>query len=161
IAPGEHVAIVGASGAGKSTLAGLLLGWHQPHQGSVLLDGEPLTPSRLTQLRQQTAWIDPQVHLFHATLFDNLRYGHDCATACDARDDAGIVGLLQRLPDGLQSPLGEGGALVSGGEGQRVRIARALAGTGARLVVLDEPAHGLDRAERTALLTSMRERFAG
>lgn len=164
IAPGEHVGIVGPSGAGKSALVGLLLGWHKPAQGSVRVDGAPLDAGRLAQLRRETAWIDPQVHLFQATLFENLRYGngHDNAARIDlAVENAGLVGLLERLPDGLQTSLGEGGALVSGGEGQLVRMGRAWARSGIRLAILDEAARGLDRERRHNFLADARQHFAG
>jgi len=72
---------------------------------------------------------------------------------------ASLQELVEKLPDGLQTPLGEGGALVSGGEGQRVRLGRALLRPGVRLVVLDEPFRGLDRAARGALLAFVREHW--
>ncbi|MDZ4796716.1 MAG: ABC transporter ATP-binding protein [Bryobacteraceae bacterium] len=155
VRPGEHVGIVGLSGAGKSSLVGLLLGWHKAAEGCVRVDDQLLDAARLAQLRCETAWIDPQVHLFQATLFDNLAYGNgdDAAARMSiAMEDAGLVDVLQRLPDGLQTSLGEGGALVSGGEGQRVRMGRALARSGVRLAILDEPARGLDRDARRSFL---------
>jgi ATP-binding cassette subfamily B protein len=167
LAPGEHVAVVGRSGAGKSSLVGLLLGWQQPAQGRVLVDRQPLDANRLAHLRRVAAWIDPEVHLFHATLFENLRYGNSDDDALDrigaavSDADTGIVGLLQRLPDGLQTSLGERGTLVSGGEGQRVRMGRALTRSDVRLAILDEPARGLDRPERSRFLARAREHFAG
>src|SRR6266498_5440991 len=69
---------------------------------------------------------------------------------------ADMRGVLEKLPDGLQTPLGEGGALVSGGEGQRVRLGRSLLRSGVRLVILDEPFRGLDRTTRQRLLTNVR-----
>src|SRR5204863_4790333 len=75
IRPREHVAIVGRSGAGKSSLVGVLLGWHQPSSGQVLVDGVSLQGTGLTTLRRQTAWIDPAVQLWNRSLFENLRYG--------------------------------------------------------------------------------------
>src|SRR6185369_15117763 len=92
---------------------------------------------------------------------DNLRYGSDRAGAAfgGVIDDAELSALLERLPDGLQSQLGEGGALVSGGEGQRVRLARALARGPVRLVLLDEPFRGLDREARRRLLARAREHW--
>jgi len=162
VAPGEQVGIVGLSGAGKSSLVGLLLGWHKPAEGCVRVDGHPLDAARLAQLRRETAWIDPQVHLFQATLFDNLAYGNgdDAAARMSiAMEDAGLVDVLERLPDGLQTSLGEGGALVSGGEGQRVRMGRALARSGVRLAILDEPARGLDREARRRFLETARRHF--
>jgi ABC-type multidrug transport system fused ATPase/permease subunit len=162
VAPGEHVAIIGSSGAGKSSLAGLLLGWHRPAQGCVRVDDAPLDDGGLARLRRETAWIDPQVHLFQATLFDNLRYGNDADAHMDvAIESAGLIDVLEGLPDGLQTSLGEGGALVSGGEGQLVRMGRALARHGVRLAILDEPARGLDRDRRRAFLASSRRHFAG
>jgi ATP-binding cassette subfamily B protein len=161
VAPGEHIAIVGASGAGKSSLAGLLLGWHKPARGSVRVDDAPLDDRALAQLRREIGWIDPQVHLFQNTLFDNLRFGNDAGAAIDlAIENAGLVGILERLPDGLQTRLGEGGALVSGGEGQLVRMGRALARSGVRLAILDEPARGLDRDRRREFLGRARQHFA-
>jgi ABC-type bacteriocin/lantibiotic exporter with double-glycine peptidase domain len=163
IARGEHVAVVGLSGAGKSSLAGLLLGWHKPQRGSVRVDGFPLDAERLALLRRHTAWIAPEVHLFQATLLDNLNYGN----GPDATGRVGLViqgtdllNVLERLPDGLQTQLGEGGTLVSGGEGQNVRIGRGLARSDARLAILDEPARGLDREARRGFLTNARQHFA-
>ncbi len=159
---GEHVAIVGASGAGKSTLVGMLLGWLTPTDGRILVDGAPLDPSTLLALRADTAWLDPSVHLWNRALLDNLLYGADgeaqvamneLFTASDLRP------VLARLPDGLRTVLGEGGALVSGGEGQRVRFGRALTRPRARLAILDEPFRGLDRDQRRALLTRARATF--
>ena len=163
VAPGEHVGIVGLSGSGKSSLVGLLLGWHKPAQGSLRVDGVPLDAEQLAQLRQASAWIDPQVHLFRATLFDNVCYGNgaDAVARFDrAISDAGVLNILERLPDGLQTSLGEGGALVAGGEGQLIRMSRALAHPAARLAILDEPARGLDRGKRQNLLPKARQRFS-
>jgi len=164
VAPGEHVAIVGPSGSGKSALMGLLLGWHQPSQGRVRVDDRELDATVLHHLRQQTAWIDPQVHLFKDTLLKNVRYGNE-AVAHDrlqtASNSAGLMNVLRRLPEGLQSPLGEGGALMAGGEGQRVRMARAFMRDGVRLAIIDEGSRGLDRADRQRFLTEARGHFAG
>jgi ATP-binding cassette subfamily B protein len=160
IAPGEHVAIVGASGAGKSSLVGALLGWHTPATGRIVVDGAPLDGARMEALRRETAWVDPAVTLWNQTLFDNLRYGADLAIVPASfgaiLEAAQLHELLQKLPDGLQTALGEGGALVSGGEGQRIRLGRALLREGARLVLLDEPFRGLDREKRHALLLQAR-----
>lgn len=170
IAPGEHVAIVGPSGAGKSSLVGLLLGWQRPANGQLLVDGAPLDGNRLTALRRMTAWVDPAVQLWNRTLFTNLTYGaqsprdgaaqgHTEATPLDLATvlaDANLYDVLEKLPAGLQTPLGESGGLVSGGEGQRVRFGRALLRTGVRLAILDEPFRGLDREKRLQLLRNAR-----
>ncbi|MEJ0099613.1 MAG: ATP-binding cassette domain-containing protein, partial [Pseudomonadota bacterium] len=164
VQPGEHVAVVGPSGAGKSSLVGLLLGWYTTACGRFRVDGAVLDAAALSQLRRETVWIDPQVHLFQGTLFDNLVYGNGAEAAthvADALRDAALVGLMGKSPQGLQSQLGENGALVSGGEGQRVRIGRGFGRQQARLVVLDEPARGLDRDARAQFLATARQRFAG
>ena len=162
--PGEHIGIVGVSGAGKSSLVGCLLGWHVPSSGSVRVDDELLDAARLAQLRRETAWIDPQVHLFRTTLFENLRYGNNQDAGAyleDAMEMAELGHMLSRSPDGLQTPIGDGGTLVSGGEGQRLRAGRALGRTGVRLVILDEPARGLGREERRRLVATARRHFSG
>jgi ATP-binding cassette subfamily B protein len=158
IAAGEHVGIVGASGAGKSSLVGLLLGWHRPAIGSLCVDGAPLDATGLERLRCVTAWIDPQVQVWNRSLLDNLLYGNPADT--DGLDTvlttAGLTNVLSQLPEGLQTRLGEGGAQVSGGEGQRVRTGRAMLRSGVRLGLLDEPARGLDHECRRQLLASVR-----
>ena len=160
IAAGEHVAIVGRSGAGKSTLAGLPLGWRTPSGGTLLVDGEPLDRRRLADLRRATAWVDPAVHLWNRSLFDNLRYG-DRGTIVSSIgsiiEEADLGEILEKLPSGLQSPLGEAGRLTSGGEGQRIRFGRALVRQPVRLAILDEPFRGLDRQHRHDLLRRARE----
>lgn len=161
IAPASHVAIVGPSGAGKSTLVGLLLGWHQPSSGVVRVDGAPIEQS-LHRVREQTAWVDPQVHLWNQPFIDNLYYGvaGDVRTPVGpALGEADLLQVLQKLPDGLQTVLGEGGSLVSGGEGQRVRLGRTFLRPRVRLAVLDEPFRGLGRDERRTLLARTRERW--
>ncbi|MGK4002058.1 ATP-binding cassette domain-containing protein [Sorangium sp. So ce1036] len=163
IAAGSHVAIVGSSGAGKSSLVGVLLGWHRPSEGRVLVDGHPLSGERLRALREQTAWVDPAIQLWNRSFLDNLRYG-----APDDAADFGVVveaaelrEVLERLPEGQKTALGEGGGLVSGGEGQRVRLGRAMLRSDARLAILDEPFRGLDRERRRALLARARQRWRG
>jgi ATP-binding cassette subfamily B protein len=156
--PGEHVAVVGPSGAGKSSLVGLLLGWHAPASGTLRVDGQPLDAEALARLRQQTAWVDPAVQLWNMSFLENLSYGGAGEEVHTGRlmDEAALHGVLEALPQGLHSPLGEGGGLVSGGEGQRVRLGRAMVRAGARLVLLDEPFRGLDRTQRMALLRRAR-----
>jgi len=159
IEAGSHVAIVGPSGAGKSSLVGLLLGWHRAATGHMLVDGVPLDGQHIEQLRQETAWVDPAVQLWNRSLLDNLHYGvrgDSSSLLAAAIKQADLRDVLEKLPDGLQTPLGEGGGLLSGGEGQRVRFGRALVRPGIRLVILDEPFRGLDREQRRELLARAR-----
>jgi ABC-type multidrug transport system fused ATPase/permease subunit len=159
IEAGSHMAIVGPSGAGKSSLVGILLGWHRPATGRVLIDGAPLDSQRLERLRRETAWVDPAVQLWNRSFLDNLFYGVSADSALPLSrvvEQADLCDVLEKLPEGLQMPLGEGGALVSGGEGQRVRLGRAMLRPGVRLVILDEPFSGLDRERRRELLARAR-----
>jgi ABC-type bacteriocin/lantibiotic exporter with double-glycine peptidase domain len=161
IPAGSHVAILGASGAGKSSLAGVLLGWHRPAGGTVLVD-EVSLDGCLETVRGQTAWVDPAVHLWNSPLTDNVRYGGSSGDADQlgaAIECAGLWSVIQKLPDGMQTRLGEGGALVSGGEGQRVRLARGMLRSHARLVILDEPFRGLAAAQRRELLEEARRKW--
>jgi ATP-binding cassette subfamily B protein len=160
IAPGEHVAIVGKSGAGKSTLIGLLLGWHRLATGQLLVDDKRLTTADQEALRRETAWVDPGIQIWNQSCLDNLAYATEddgLARMSGAIDAATLRGVLQKLPQGLQTSLGEGGGLLSGGEGQRVRLARALLQTNVRLALLDEPFRGMDRGQRSALLADARQ----
>jgi len=160
IRAGEHIAIVGPSGAGKSTLVGLLLGWHRPANGYVLVDGAPLEGERLQTLRREIAWVDPAVQIWNRSLLDNLRYGGGKSSPIGlAIEQADLFGVLEKLPSGLQTSLGEGGGLVSGGEGQRVRLGRAVLRQGVRLVIFDEPFRALDREKRRELLRRARQHW--
>ncbi len=162
IPAGSHVGIVGPSGAGKSSLVGLLLGWSRPAHGEVRIDGHPIAQC-LEDLRRYTAWVDPAVQLWNKSFLENVRYGspvgyadEKAASMMQVLDAADLRRVLERLPDGFETRLGEGGALVSGGEGQRVRLARAFLRPGTRLAVLDEPFRGLDREQRRNLLRRVR-----
>jgi ABC-type bacteriocin/lantibiotic exporter with double-glycine peptidase domain len=145
VGPGERIAVVGASGSGKSSLIGLLLGWYVPASGEVLADSEPLDPA---VLRQHSAWVDPTVRLWNDSLAANLRYGNSSPDVSRAVSDAEL--------DGLRADrLGDGGGLLSGGEGQRVRLGRALLRSDVRLALLDEPFRGLDREQRDRMLARL------
>jgi ABC-type transport system involved in cytochrome bd biosynthesis fused ATPase/permease subunit len=162
IPPGTHVAVVGASGAGKSTLLGLLLGWQRPAAGELLVDERCLDTDALDRLRASTAWVDPTVQIWNCSLLDNLLYGGGNIEELGAVLDAcALLPVVAKLPQGLGTPLGEGGSLLSAGEAQRVRLARAMLRPHARLVVLDEPFLGLERDRRRALLAHARQRWAG
>lgn len=160
IRAGEHIAIVGSSGAGKSTLVGLLLGWHRLVKGQLRVDGQILSGTTQQALRQETAWVDPAVQLWNRSLLDNLVYSTDDSgfeRIATIIDSAALREVLQKLPAGLQTYLGEGGSLLSGGEGQRVRLARALMQNNVRLVLLDEPFRGMDCSQRQKLLNDARK----
>jgi ATP-binding cassette subfamily B protein len=163
IAPGEHVAIVGMSGAGKSSLLGVLLGWHRLATGGLLIDGRRASARDIEALRHETAWVDPAIQIWNRSLLDNLTYAANEEATLGVGDviaAARLRGVTQKLPQGLQTFLGEGGGLLSGGEGQRVRLARALLSPTTRLALLDEPFRGMDRTQRRALLAEARQWWA-
>ncbi|MBD0325618.1 MAG: ATP-binding cassette domain-containing protein, partial [Pyrinomonadaceae bacterium] len=161
IEAGSHTAIVGWSGAGKSSLVGLLLGWYRLAMGSITIDNAPLNQQLLEQLRRETAWVDPTVQLWNESLLGNIAYGaYRPALPLDrVIEEADLRSVLERMPEGLQMSLGEGGAMLSGGEGQRVRLGRAVYRPDVRLVILDEPFRGLDRDKRSSLLARARNNW--
>jgi ABC-type bacteriocin/lantibiotic exporter with double-glycine peptidase domain len=174
IPAGQHVAVLGRSGAGKSSLVGTLLGWHRAACGRLLVDGLALTGPRLRELRRATAWAAPEVSLWRSTLIENLCYGADAAeqggpgavgagaaalAPVEALRAALLLELVPALELGLQTELGEGGGRLSGGEGQRLRFARALLRPGTRLALLDEPFRGLGADQRGKLLAVARRRW--
>jgi ATP-binding cassette subfamily B protein len=162
IAARTHVAIVGASGAGKSTLVGTCLGWYKPAKGVVEINGKRLDDAGLCSLRLQTVWLDPSSQIWNRSLLDNLRYGaRGAVVSPDVQLDlTDLKPLLKSLQNGLCTSLGENGAFVSGGEGQRIRIARALNRPNANLVIIDEAFRGLDPDQRRRLLRMVRNYWA-
>lgn len=159
IESGDHVAIVGPSGAGKSSLVGLLLGWHRAANGNLRINDQPLDADGLAQIRHDTAWVDPAIQLWNRSFLDNLYYGTESGqteSLPQVLEQADLLNVLRKLPDGLQTPLGEAGGLVSGGEGQRVRLGRAMLRPDVRLAILDEPFRGLGREQRGEMLARAR-----
>ncbi|HEY0987611.1 MAG TPA: ATP-binding cassette domain-containing protein [Kofleriaceae bacterium] len=159
IGAGEHVAVVGLSGGGKSTLLGLLLGWSRPAAGIVRVDGSELDAAGIAALRARSVWIDPEVTLWNDSIAANLSYGASDADVARVVAEAELEPTIARMPEGLATRLGEGGGLVSGGEGQRIRIGRGLTRRAPALVILDEPCRGLDRETRRRLLAKIRARW--
>ena len=145
--PGTVTAIVGRSGSGKSTLIRLLPRFYEPSSGEVLLDGRPLADYRLSDLRRQIALVGQQVMLFDGSIADNIAYGAPGApSAADLRrvaDAANASEFIDRLPTGLDTPIGDKGALLSGGQRQRIAIARAMI-KDAPILILDEATAALD-----------------
>jgi ATP-binding cassette subfamily B protein len=158
---GEHVAIIGESGAGKSSLMKLLLGFYSASSGEVSIDKKNFTEN-IQSTRREMAWIDPSVHIWNKPLFENITYGsttHDYSQYGLALDQAGLINLLNNLPEKDKTRLGEAGKLVSGGEGQRVRLGRAWYKKNVRCVILDEPFRGIGRHERHSLLNNALEHW--
>lgn len=149
VAAGEAVAVVGASGSGKSSLLGLILGWYRPSAGGLRLGGEAPDEATHAALRARMVWADPTARIWTGTLAGLL--------GPDAADRLARVGL--DLPG--DTPTGAGGALLSAGEGQRLRLAQALGRPDPALVLCDEALRGLDRPLRLRLLDRLRQDWAG
>ena len=148
---GERVAIVGESGSGKSSFLGALSGWHTISDGRILIDGDEADAAQIQALRQHSALVDPETYLWNRELYANVLYGvgADATPAIDSVLDASeLVFDLEKMADGLATRIGENGSRLSGGESQRLRIARALVRGNARLVLLDEPFSGMDADQR-------------
>lgn len=160
IEPGKHIAVVGASGAGKSTFISALMGFAELEQGKVLVDSAPLSDEVIAQLRQQSTWLDPQVYLFDRSIIDNITYGSGhTGHMGEVLDEADLWPLIEGMPDSIHSDCGEAGSQLSGGEGQRIRLARALNKPNVRLALLDEPFRGLDKPTRQRLMNTVREKW--
>ncbi|MBL9069325.1 MAG: ATP-binding cassette domain-containing protein [Sphingopyxis sp.] len=146
IRPRETVAIVGPSGAGKSTLFQLAERFYDPQGGQIRLDGAPLTELDPADLRARIAMVPQETVIFAASARDNLRYGNWAATddeLWEAARAANAEEFVRKLPEGLDTFMGEGGARLSGGQRQRIAIARALLRR-APLLLLDEATSALD-----------------
>lgn len=144
--PGQTVALVGASGAGKSTVLNLLIGFIRPTSGRILLDGADMASLDLRSYRRFLSVVPQESILFEGTIRENVTYGLDGmdeATVRRALRDANAIEFVDRLPDGLDTVVGQRGARLSGGQKQRLAIARALI-RDPRVLVLDEATSALD-----------------
>lgn len=161
IAPGERVALVGPSGAGKSTVLNLLLGFLRPQAGEVLINDQPLSRMPQAQWLQRVAWVPQRPRLFHGTVAENIRLGRpdaDMAAVREAARQAHADAFIDQLPQGFDTAIGEGGQGLSGGQIQRIALARAFL-KDAPLVILDEPTASLD-PQSEALVQAAIERLA-
>ncbi len=143
---GERVALVGPSGAGKSTVLALLLRFYDPQSGAIRVDGVDLREMEPRELRRLMAVVPQEPVIFAASVFDNVRYGRPEATrdeVAGACEEAFAAEFIARLPQGLDTPLGERGVTLSGGQRQRLSIARALLAD-RPLLLLDEATSSLD-----------------
>ena len=157
IEAGEHIAILGRTGCGKSTLLQLLTRAWDPAEGEILLNNQPLGQFNEATLRRAMSVVPQRVHLFSATLRDNLLLASPGASDARLAQTLERVGLAKLLEDsGLNSWLGEGGRQLSGGELRRLAIARALLHD-APLMLLDEPTEGLDATTESQILDLLAE----
>lgn len=163
LAPGSRVAVVGPSGAGKSTLARLLFRFYDVTGGRILIDGQDISQVTQRSLRQMIGVVPQDTVLFNASIRDNIAYGRPGATAAEvdrAIELAHLSSFIERLPEGDQTVVGERGLKVSGGEKQRIAIARVIL-KNAPIVVFDEATSSLDSRSEQAILTALRELSEG
>jgi ABC-type multidrug transport system fused ATPase/permease subunit len=163
IEPGQTVALVGTSGSGKSTIASLLPRLYDVDSGSVRLNGVDVRDLRSDSLRTTVGLVTQDGHLFHDTVRENLRFARPTATdeeLWDALRRARLDGLVASLPDGLDTVVGERGYRFSGGERQRLTIARVLL-AGSRVVVLDEATASLDSTSEAAVQEALGHALEG
>ena len=158
VAPGETLALVGASGAGKSTLARMLVRLHDPDHGALRLDGHDLRDLTLASLRQHVSILFQETLVLRATVAENIAFGRPDASREQieaAADAAGAAEFIEALADGYETDVGERGRNLSGGQAQRIAIARVLL-SDAPVLVLDEPSSSLDAEARERLLEPLR-----
>lgn len=160
VQPGETIAIVGQSGAGKSTLLNLVIGFMRPTSGRMLLDGQDMDHLDLRTYRRALSVVPQETILFEGTIRENICYGAHDVTEAKLQavvQSANLAEFIQRLPEGLETRIGEKGSRLSGGQRQRVAIARALI-RDPRVLVLDEATSALD-SESEALIQQALERL--
>jgi len=159
---GRTTALVGISGAGKSTIVKLRLGLLKPQSGRVLVDGVDLATVDLGSYYTEVAYIPQEPPVFDGTIRENLAFDADLPdpTLTDAVAGAGLGQLIERLPDGLDTVVGERGTKLSGGERQRLAYARLLIQQ-PRIVVMDEPPASLDSLTEAAVTETLTGFLAG
>ncbi|WP_336205117.1 thiol reductant ABC exporter subunit CydD [Nonomuraea sp. LPB2021202275-12-8] len=157
IEPGERVALVGESGGGKSTLLNLVLGFVQPSEGRVLVDGTDLRELDLDGWRARLAFVPQRPHLFTTTVAGNIRLGAPSASPLEVRQAATAAhahDFIDELPEGYETRVGERGANLSAGQRQRIALARAFCRPSAPLLLLDEPTARLDGRSEAAVVAA-------
>jgi ABC-type multidrug transport system fused ATPase/permease subunit len=159
IKPGEFIGIVGATGGGKSTIIDLLLRFGKPRTGQILLDGQPLNAYQLKDYRKQIGLVPQDIFLWNRTIRDNLLYVNPAATEEELRkaaDQAQMKQLIENLPEGWNTLIGDRGVRLSGGEKQRLAIARTLLRKPS-ILLLDEPTSALDAKTEFLLQACLEE----
>ncbi|MET7618151.1 NHLP family bacteriocin export ABC transporter peptidase/permease/ATPase subunit [Streptomyces sp. NPDC005408] len=160
VVPGRRVAVVGGSGSGKSTLGRLLTGLYTPWSGSILLDGTPRGEVSRTVLAASVAYVDQDISLFEGTVRDNLTLWNEDITdeaVIAALHDAAVFDTVMTRPGGIHSPVWESGRNFSGGQRQRLELARALAAQ-PTLLILDEATSALDPETERIIMDNLRRR---
>lgn len=153
IKAGQTVGLVGTTGAGKTTLVNLLLRYYDTDEGIILIQGKDIQSYELHSLRKHIAYVSQDVYLFHGTIRENISYGQkelEDSTITEVIKKAHLDHFIEKLPDGLDTIIGERGIKLSGGQKQRVSLARAML-KDAELIVLDEATSAVDTETEAAL----------
>ena len=164
LVPGEIVALVGPSGAGKSTLLSLLMGFLHPQTGRVLVNGHDLATLDPAHWLEHVAVVPQRPHMFEGSVLDNIRLGNPDASLDSVRVAARLAAadaFIAALPQAYDTPLGEHGETLSGGQVQRLALARAFLKDKARVLLLDEGTAGLDRGTEASVADAIRRLAAG
>ncbi|WBA13258.1 type I secretion system permease/ATPase [Salinivibrio kushneri] len=159
IYPGEKVGIIGRVGSGKTTLARLIVGLYSPTQGSVAIDDTDISQLHYIDVRRNVGFVPQEPTLFFGSIRDNMTLGQPLADDIDIMDAAtrsGVLSFTQRHASGLERQVGEGGALLSGGQRQAVAIARAFLGR-PPVVLLDEPTSQMDNRTEQFIKTQLKD----
>jgi subfamily B ATP-binding cassette protein MsbA len=162
VRPGEVVALVGKSGSGKSTLVDLIPRFYDPTGGRITIDGVDLRDIKLDSLRRQIGIVPQETWLFAGTLRDNIAYGNREATEEEVRTAAyaANAAFIESMPEKLDTIVGERGIRLSGGEKQRIAIARAIL-MNPRLLILDEATSSLDASSEALVQEALDELMKG
>ncbi len=163
VEPGEHVALFGLTGAGKSTLISLIPRFYLPTEGTICIDGKPISEWKLPYLRSQIGTVLQETFLFSATIAENIAFARPDASREDVRQaarHAQIDEFISQLPDGYETLVGEYGVGLSGGQKQRVAIARTIL-QDPRLLILDDCTSSLDAATERKIQNQLRELMVG
>ncbi len=158
IPSGSFVGISGSSGAGKTTIADLMIGLWHPGQGRILIDGVPLSEMDLIAWRKMVGYVPQEMFLFHDTIYNNVVLGDTSISRSrveEAIRAAGAWDFVSHLPKGIDTPIGERGARISGGERQRIALATALV-RNPKLLVLDEVTTALDPETEAGICATLR-----
>jgi ATP-binding cassette subfamily C protein CydD len=163
VLPGETLLLTGPSGSGKTSVLRILMGFRRPDAGRVAINGHDITRLKPSELRRLSSYVGQRAHVFRGTIRENIRFARpeadDAAVEAAARA-AQVSDFAAELPQGLDTLVGEGGFGLSGGQAQRVAVARAFL-RDSPLVLLDEPTSHLDPGTEAAVLDALRRLCVG
>jgi ATP-binding cassette subfamily B protein len=157
VEPGQKIGIVGPTGAGKTTLVSLLPRFYDPREGRIFIDGRDIRELSLASLRRNVSFVHQEPMLFSGTIAHNIRYGRfeaEMNEVVEAAKSANAHSFIEELPEGYETTLGEGGPQISGGERQRIAIARAFL-KDAPILLLDEPTASVDLRTESGILDAL------